>query len=217
LVRGKAWVEASHGGQLPVVAARFAAGQGHDRHVQQLVLEPASYLGGEAGVRMERQGWLGDHRRGWLGDHRNGCHLPPEWPLHRDHASGDSGDQQRDSRELAGTAPAPAAADAATGGGVAWSAWSATSSAICRPSSSSCMATFLLPLLQVGAERGAGSGQPALYRPGRQPKLLGDLLHRKVRAVVQHQDLPVVERQQLQAGLDREPVGGVRRFGGWWS
>jgi hypothetical protein len=53
------------------------------------------------------------------------------------------------------------------------------------------MPTFLLPFLQVGAKRAAGSGQPALDRPGWQPKLLGDLLHRQVRAVMQD-ELPWV-------------------------
>src|SRR4029453_11120897 len=94
---------------------------------------------------------------------------------------------------------------AATGGASARSAWSATSSAIWRCSSSSCMTPLLLGFLQVGTQRRPGAQQAVLDRPGRQPELLGDLLHRQVGAVVQHQDLPVVKRQQLQAGLDREP------------
>jgi hypothetical protein len=44
--------------------------------------------------------------------------------------------------------------------------------------------------------------------------LFRHLLNRQVRAVVQHQDLPVVERQPPQASLDRQPVGGAPRLGG---
>jgi hypothetical protein len=76
------------------------------------------------------------------------------------------------------------------------------------------MATFLLGFLQVDAEGGPGAGQAALHRPGREPELLGDLLDREVRAVVQDQDLPVVERQPRQSRLDGQPVGGMRCFGG---
>jgi hypothetical protein len=53
----------------------------------------------------------------------------------------------------------------------------------------------------------AAAGQPGLDRPGRHPQLTGHLLDRQARQMVQHDHLPLAERQGTQRVVEVQQLG----------